>query len=71
MDKIKPKIEFESEDKYLNAKIKLTDFIEAMNDLTPMQREQLAKEFLTSFGMATSFEQFITYMNNGGANNAD
>ena len=56
----------EFDDKYINAKSKLIDFMGALNDLTDAQRCQLANEFMASVGMAASFEQFVHYMNNGG-----
>ena len=66
MNGFKPTIGIEFDDKYINAKNKLIDFMGALNDLTDAQRHQLAREFMASFGMAASFEQFVRYMNNGG-----
>lgn len=66
MNGIKPTIGIEFDDKYLDAKAKLIDFINALNSLTPLQREQLAKDFIEASGMTALFEQFINYMNNGG-----
>ena len=66
MNGFRPAIGIEFDDKYVNAKSKLIDFMGAWNDLTDAQRGQLAREFMAAFGMATSFEQFVSYMNNGG-----
>lgn len=66
MNGFKPTIGIEFDDKYVEAKNKLIDFVGALNSLTDAQRGQLAKEFMLSFGMAASFEQFVCYMNNGG-----
>lgn len=66
MNSVKLNIEVEYTDKYIEAKNKLLDFAEALDKLTPMQKEQLAKEFIVSMGMAASLDQFIKYMNNGG-----
>lgn len=66
MNGIKPTIGIEFDDKYLDAKAKLIDFVKVFITLDAGQKERLAKEFMTSFGMATSFEQFVNYMNNGG-----
>ena len=65
MNGFKPAIGIEFDDKYINAKSKLIDFVKAWDGLTPAQREQLASEFMTSMGMAVSFEQFVRYMNGG------
>jgi len=66
MNGFRPTIGIEFDDKYINAKNKLVEFVGALNDLTDAQRCQLAKEVMASVGMATSFEQFVSYMNNGG-----
>ena len=66
MNGFKPTIGIEFDDKYSDAKNKLIDLVEALDKLTPPQKEQLAKEFIASMGMAASLEQFIKYMNNGG-----
>lgn len=63
---VKPTIGIEFDDKYINARSKFFEFVTALNELTPIQKEQLAKECLTSMGMANSFEHFINYMKNGG-----
>ena len=55
---IRPTVDFD--DKYLNAKCK------ALNQLTPEQNQQLARECFASMGMAMSLEQFIHHMENGG-----
>lgn len=44
----------------------MIELVMSLNKLTNMQREQLAQEFITSYGRATSLEQFISYMKNGG-----
>lgn len=66
MNNFKPSLGIEFNDKYIDAKNKLINFIAALNELTEIQRQQLANEFLTSVGAADSFEQFAKYMNNGG-----
>lgn len=66
MNGFRPTVGIGFDDKYTDAKAKLIDFIKALNELTPTQNEQLAKECFTSLGMAASLEQFIHYMNNGG-----
>lgn len=66
MNGFKPTIGIEFDDKYSDAKNKLIDLVKALDKLTPTQKEQLAKEFIASMGMAASLEQFIKYMNNGG-----
>ena len=54
------------DDKYLNAKCKVIECIKALNQLTPEQNQQLARECFASMGMAMSLEQFIHHMENGG-----
>ena len=66
MNGMKPTIGIEFDDKYVNAKNKLIEFIKSLDELTDMQKEQLAREIMISYGMANSFEQFVSYMNNGG-----
>lgn len=66
MNGIRPTVGIEFDDKYTNAKNKLIDFVKALDELTDTQRAQLAQEFITSYSMATSFEQFVSYMKNGG-----
>lgn len=66
MNGFKPTIGIEFDNKYIDAKNKLFELIEALDKLTPMQKERLAREFIASMGMAASFEQFMNYMNNGG-----
>lgn len=66
MDGFGPTIGIEYDDKYLNAKRKLIDLAEALNKLTPAQREQLAREWLAFIDMKGTIEQFIDYLNNGG-----
>lgn len=63
---VKPTIGIEFDDKYINARSKFIDFVAALNELTPRQKDQLAKECIASMGMAASLEQFINYVNNGG-----
>lgn len=45
---------------------KLLELIKALDKLTPVQKEHLAREFIASMSMAASFEEFMNYMNNGG-----
>lgn len=66
MNGFRPTIGIEFEDKYTEAKNKLIDFIKAFDKLTPLQREQLAREYLACIGKEAAFEQFIHFMNNGG-----
>lgn len=66
MNEFRPAVGIEFDNKYINAKYKLVEFVKVINELTPMQREKLAKEFMASLGMSTSLEQFINYMDNGG-----
>lgn len=42
------------------------DFIKALDELDDIQKAKLAQEFITSYSMAISFEQFVSYMKNGG-----
>ena len=66
MNGIRPAIGVEFDDKYKNAKNKLIELVKALDELTDTQRAQLAQEYITSYSMATSLEQFISYMKNGG-----
>lgn len=66
MNGYRPTIGIEYDDKYKNAKSKLIDFLEAMNELTPAQRAQFARECAESIGKVASLGQFINHMNNGG-----
>lgn len=66
MNGIRPTVGIEFDDEYTNAKNKLIDFVKALDELTDPQRAQLAQEFITSYSMATSLEQFVNYMKNGG-----
>ena len=50
MNGIRPTVGIEFDDKYTNAK----------------NKAKLAQEFITSYSMANSFEQFVSYMKNGG-----
>lgn len=61
----KPAIGIEFDDEYKEAKNKLLDFLKALNNLNPTQKEQLAREVMVSMGMAVSFEQFMYYMSGG------
>ena len=66
MNGIRPTVGIEFDDKYINAKNKLIEFVKSLDELTDTQKAQLAQEFITSYSIATSFEQFVSYMNNGG-----
>ena len=66
MNGFRPTIGIEFDDKYIDAKNKLKDFTIALNDLTPLQRQQLANEFIAATGMTAILQQFINFMNNGG-----
>lgn len=46
MNGFRPTIGIEFDDKYIDAKKKLADFINALNTLTPLQREQF---YLSNF----------------------
>ena len=64
MNGIRPTVGIEFDDKYTNAKNKLLDFIKALDELDDIQKAKLAQEFITSYSI--SFEQFVSYMKNGG-----
>ena len=66
MNGIRPTIGIEFDDKYTNAKNKLIELVKTLDELTDTQRAQLTQEYITSYSMATSLEQFISYMKNGG-----
>ena len=66
MNGIRPTVGIEFDDKYTNAKSKLIELVKALDGLTDAQRVQLAQEYITSYSMATSLEQFVSYMKNGG-----
>ena len=66
MNGIRPTVGIEFDDKYINAKNKLIELVKALDELTDTQRAQLAQEYITSYSMATSLEQFVSYMKNGG-----
>lgn len=66
MNRIRPTVGIEFDDKYTNAKNKLIELIKALDGLTDAQRAQLAQEYITSYSMATSLEQFVSYMKSGG-----
>ena len=66
MNGIRPTVGIEFDDKYTNAKNKLLDFIKALDELDDIQKAKLAQEFITSYSMAISLEQFVSYMKNGG-----
>lgn len=66
MNGFKPVVGVKFDDNYINAKNKLMDFADAVNKLTPTQREELAKELITTTGMAASIQQFINYIRSGG-----
>ena len=65
MNGIRPTVGIKFDDKYTNAKNKLLDFIKALDELDDIQKAKLAQEFITSYSMAISFEQFVSYMKNG------
>ena len=56
MNGIRPTVGIEFDDKY----------IKALDELDDIQKAKLAQEFITSYSMAISFEQFVSYMKNGG-----
>jgi len=66
MNGFRPSVGITFEDEYTEAKNKLSDFIMALNKLTPAQRELLARELMESTGMAALLESFINFMNYGG-----
>lgn len=65
---IRPTVEFD--DKYQNTKAKIFECLDAVNALTPQQRERLIQEILEVSGMQTIVEAFMRYINNGGIGNA-
>lgn len=71
MNGIRPTVGIEFDDKYTNAKSKLIELVKALDGLTDAQRVQLAQEYITSYSMATSLEQFVNYMKTEESNNAD
>lgn len=71
MNGIRPTVGIEFDDKYTNAKRKLIELVKALDGLTDAQRVQLAQEYITSYSMATSLEQFVNYMKTEESNNAD
>lgn len=66
MNRIRPSVGIEFDDKYTNAKNNLIELVKALDGLTDAQRAQLAQEYITSYSMATSLEQFVSYMKSGG-----
>ena len=66
MNGIRPTVGIEFDDKYINEKNKLIEFVKSLDELTDTQKAQLAQEFITSYSIATSLEQFVSYMKNGG-----
>ena len=66
MNGIRPSLEIEFDDNYIDAKNKLLDFAESYNKLTPAQKDKFAKEFISSIGISASLEQLMKNMNNGG-----
>ena len=66
MNGIRPTVGIEFDDKYTNAQNKLIELVKALDELTDTQRAQLAQEYIASCSMANSFEQFVSYMKNGG-----
>lgn len=62
MSDFRPVMGIEFDDKYIDAKNKLIDFLKALNQLTLAQKEQLTREYLTS----AVFSEFMQFMNNGG-----
>ena len=66
MNGIRPTVGIEFDDKYTNAKNKLLDFIKTLDELDDIKKTKWAQEFITSYSMANSFEQFVSYMKNGG-----
>ena len=71
MNGIRPTVGIEFDDKYTNAKNNLIELVKALDGLTDAQRAQLAQEYITSYSMATSLEQFVNYMKTEESNNAD
>lgn len=66
MNNFRPTVGIEFEDRYLEAKNKLIDFMKALHVLTPAQNEELSMELLTAMGIADSFETLISMLNKGG-----
>ena len=66
MDNFKLTLGVEFDDKYLDAKNRLVEFLKALKELTPAQSNALGNELLTALGIASSFDTLIALMNNGG-----
>ena len=66
MNGIRPTVGIEFADDVRERVNKLLDFIKALDELDDIQKAKLAQEFITSYSMAISFEQFVSYMKNGG-----
>lgn len=66
MDNFKLTLGVEFDDKYLDAKNRLIEFLKALKELTPAQSNALGNEMLTAMGIASSFDALIALMNNGG-----
>lgn len=63
---IRPTVEVEFDDNYLNARSKVIECVNAVSKLTPQQRECLARELAIATGMEMMLEEFLRYMNRGG-----
>ena len=59
MNKVKAKIDFDPTDKYLKAKKDLIQAMVSINELTPIQQENLVREFVGAEGVAV----LINFMN--------
>lgn len=66
MDNFKLTLGVEFDDKYLDAKNRLVEFLKALKELTPAQSNALGNELLTALGISSSFDALIALMNNGG-----
>lgn len=66
MNGVRPALGIEYDDKYINAKNKILECKQAIDELTPTQRKQLFNEVVELAGMGTLLEQFMQYVNSRG-----
>ncbi len=66
MNEIKPTIGFEFTDEYKEAMRKLGECAMALEKLSPVQREQVIRDYMVSIGKGALLQQFIAFMNNRG-----
>lgn len=66
MNGVRPALGIEYDDKYINAKNKIFECKQAIDELTPIQRKQLFNEVVELASMGTLLEQFMQYVNSRG-----